>query len=68
MVEVKGMNTYANFDVIEILDEGSLYPALLRIGWDNENLVVINFKKRVMNFENDDIRIIAPMDPREGRR
>ena len=31
-------------------------------------MVVINFKKWVMTFEKQDIRVIAPMDPQEGRR
>ena len=29
---------------------------------------VINFKKRVMTFENQYIRVITPMDPHEGCR
>ena len=41
--------------------------ALLGIGCENENLAVINFKKRVMTFENHDILVITPLDPREGR-
>ena len=31
-------------------------------------MAVINFKKRMMTFENQDIRVIAPIDPDEGRR
>ena len=31
-------------------------------------MAVINFKKRVMTFENQDIRVIAPMDPNARRR
>ena len=34
----------------------------------NDNLVVINFKKRVMNFENHDMQIISPLDSSEGQR
>ena len=68
MVEVEGMRTYVDFDVIKIVGEGSLYPTLLGIGWANDILVVINFKKCVVNFENYDIRVIASMDPSEGRR
>ena len=64
-MEFKKRRTYTVFNVIEVVDEGGSYPTLLGIGWDNDNLVVINLKKRVMNFENHDIRIIAP---REGRR
>ena len=62
------MRAYADFDVIDIVDEVSSYPTLLGNGWDNGILAVINFKKRVMNFENHDMRFIAPMDPSEGRR
>ena len=68
LVEVEEMKTYTNFHVIEIVDEGRSYPVLLGIGWDNDNLVVIDFKKQVMTFENHDIRVIAPLDPSEGRR
>ena len=65
-IEVEGINIYANFNVIEIVDERSSYPMLLGVGWENDNLVVINFKKRVMTFENHDMRIVAPLDPNEG--
>ena len=67
-LEVGGMKTYAGFDVIEVFDGGSSYPTLLGIRWANEILVVINFKKRIMTFENHDIGFIALMDPNEGRR
>ena len=33
-----------------------------------KNLVVINFKKRVMTFKNHDMQIISPLDPLEGKR
>ena len=59
---------YAEFDVIEVVEDGGSYPALLGIGWDNDSMEVINFKKQVMTFENQDVRVIAPMDPQEGRR
>ena len=62
------MKTYADFDVIEVVEDGGSYPALLGIGWDNYSMVVINLKKWVMKFENQDVRVIAPMDPQEGCR
>ena len=40
---------------------------LMGIGSDNESMAVIKFKKRMMKFENQDIRVIAPMDPKQGR-
>ena len=45
IVEVEELNTYTDFDIIEIVDESSSYPTLLGIWWENDNLVVINFKK-----------------------
>ena len=50
VVELEGLNTYADFDVIKIVDKSSSYPTLLGIGWENDNLENIKFKKRVMNF------------------
>ena len=68
MLEVEGMRTYTEFDVIDIIGEGISYPALLGIGWASDSLVMINFKKCVMNFKDRDIEFIVPMDPSEGGR
>ena len=62
------MKTYADFDVIEVVNGGGSYPAMWGIGWANDSLAVINFKNYMMAFENQDIKVIAPMDPTEGRR
>ena len=67
VVEVEGMKTYDDFDIIEVVDGGGSYPVLLGIRWANKNMAVIHFKKRVMAFENQDIEVISPMDPNEGR-
>ena len=61
------MNKHDEFDVIEIVEDGGSYPTLLGIGWANDSMEVINFKKWVMTFENQDVRVIASMDPQEGR-
>ena len=55
VVDVKGMRTHADFDVIKFIDGGGSYPMLLGIGWANDTMVVINFKKWLMSFENQDI-------------
>ena len=60
------MKTYVDFDVMEFFDGGASYPVLLGIGWANDSMAVINFKKHIMTFENQDIRVIAQMDPNEG--
>ena len=67
VVDVKGMRTHVDFDVIEFIDGGGSYPMLIGIGWPNDNMAVINFKKQLMTFENQDIRVIVHMDPNEGR-
>ena len=59
---------YVYFYVIEVVEDGGSYPTLLGTGWDNDSMVVINFKKWVMTFENQDVKVIGPMDPQEGRR
>ena len=68
VVDIKCMNTYDDFSVIEVVDCGGSYPGLLGIGRDNDSMEIINFKKRVMTFENQHIRVIAPMEPQEGRQ
>ena len=42
---IEVMKMHADFDVIEVVEDGGSYPALLEIGWDNDSMVVINFKK-----------------------
>ena len=66
VVDVEGMKTYTDFDVIKVVEYGGSYPTLLGIGWDNDSMEVINFKKWVLTFENQDVMVIAPMDTRKG--
>ena len=44
-VDIEGMRTHVDFDVIEVVEDGGSYPALIGIGWANDSMVVINFKK-----------------------
>ena len=67
VMEVEGMNNDVDFDVIDVIDGRVSYPVLLGIVWANETLAVINFKKHIINFENEYIIIIAPMDHIERR-
>ena len=62
-MEVEGMKNYVDFDVIDVVYGRGSYLVLLGFVWANEILEVINFKKRMMTFENQEIRVIAPMDP-----
>ena len=45
VVDIEGMKTHADFDVIELVEHGGSYPKRLGIGWANDIIAVINFKK-----------------------
>ena len=59
VVDIEGMKKLVDFDVIEVVGDGGSYPTLLEIGSANDSMAVINFKKCVMTFENQDVRVIA---------
>jgi hypothetical protein len=65
-VNIEGVKTKVDFEVIEIMDESDPYPALLGIDWAFENNVVLNLKKRQMSFETDTLCVVMPLDPYEG--
>jgi hypothetical protein len=59
---------FANFKVIELVDDNCPYPALLGIDWAFNNSTVVDLKKICMTFERYGLRVIAPLDPDEGQR
>ena len=65
-VDIDGVRSFVDFEVIEIIGDSRPYPALLGIDWAIDNMVVINLKKRQMTFEDKQIRVIAPLDPLQG--
>ena len=62
-IDIDGVSTFTEFEVIEIIDDSNPYSALLGIEWAMENAVFINLKKRQMTFEGKDLRVIVPLDP-----
>ena len=66
IVNVEGLCTYADFEVINIVDDTNPYPALLGIDWAINNQTIINFKKRILSFEYEEMRVVSPIDPFEG--
>ena len=68
LVDLDGVCILANFKVIEIIDDNTLYPALLGIDWAFDNQVIINLKKKTMSFEGNGIRVIDLLDPALGSR
>jgi hypothetical protein len=65
-MDIDGVRTFADFEVIEIVDDNCPYPALLGIDRAFNNSTVVDVKKRRMKFERDGLRVIAPLDPYEG--
>ena len=68
LVDIDGVRSLADFEVIGIIDDSNSFPTLLGIDWDFDKLVVINLKKKQITFEWHNIRIIAPLDPSMGPR
>lgn len=66
LVELDGVRSLADFEVIEIIDDNTPYPALLRIDWSFENQAIINLKMKTMSFEGNGIRVIGLLDPTLG--
>ena len=60
------MRTYADFEVIDIVDDTNPYHALVGIYWEINNQNIINFNKRILSFEDYEIRVVAPIDHLEG--
>lgn len=68
IVDLDGVRSLADFEVIEIIDDSTPYPALLGIDWAFENQEVSNLNKKTMSFEGNDIQVIGPLDPALGPR
>jgi len=52
-VNIEGVKTKDDFEVIDIMDDFDPYPTLLGIDWGVGHNVVLNLKKRHMSFETD---------------
>ena len=67
-MDVKGLRTYAEFEVIDIVDDTNPYRVPLEIDWAIDNQTIINFKKRILSFKYSEMRVVAPIDPLEGQQ
>lgn len=65
-VNVVGVKTHIELEVIDIMGDKYSYPVLLGIDWANENYVVIYLKKELMIFEVEGLRVIHMLDPYQG--
>jgi hypothetical protein len=55
-VDIDRVRTFADFEVIEIVDDSCPYPVLLGIDWAFNNSTMVDLNKRCMNFERDGLR------------
>jgi hypothetical protein len=67
-IDVAGVKTTTDFEVIEIMGDKDPYPSLLRIDWAYENYAIIDLKRDTMTFEADGIKVVQPLDPCLGPR
>jgi hypothetical protein len=67
-VDLDGVSTMVDFEVVEIVDGTTPYPTLLGLDWAFDNKAIINLKTRKITFESGKYRVIAPLDPSEGER
>jgi hypothetical protein len=62
-VNIDGVHSVADFEVIDIVDGSTPYPTLLGLDWEFDNQTIIDLKKRQMVFKVEDLKVIAPLDP-----
>ena len=67
-VDIEGLRTFIDFEVINIVDDTNPYPTLLGIYWAIDNQMIINFKTMILSFKDDEMRVVSPIDPLEGQR
>jgi hypothetical protein len=68
IVDIDGVHTKEDFEVIEIVDITTPYSTVLGMDWAFDNQTIINLKTMKMTFESEEYKVIEPLDPSEGER
>ena len=66
VVDIARVKAWADFEVIEIVEDADPYLVLLGLDWAIDMGGIINLKKRRMVFENNGARVIVRLDPVES--
>ena len=61
-IDLNGVCSLVDFEVIEIIDDSTPYPALLGIDWAFNNQAIISLKNKTMSFKGNGIQVIGPLD------
>jgi hypothetical protein len=67
-LDIDGVRTTIDFEVIDMVDESIPFPTLLGIDWAFDNQAIINLKTRKIIFEAGNFRIVAPLYPSDCER
>jgi hypothetical protein len=67
-IDLDGVCTKSDFEVIKLVDGTTPYPTLLGLDWAFDNQAIINLKMRKMTFVSGKYIVIVPLDPLEGER
>jgi len=62
-IDIEGVSTQADFEVMEIVDDINPYPTLLGINWATDMNGAINLKKCKMTFEKKSLCLVVSLDP-----
>ena len=65
-VDIEGLSTEIDFEVIEIVNDNKPYPILLGIDTTTNMNIVISLKKQKMIFNKKSLRLVVPLDPVKG--
>jgi len=68
VVDLDGVRSIVEFEVIDIVDDCNPYPELLGIEWALSNNAIINLKRRHMSFDDGKNKVTVAIDPTEGQR
>jgi hypothetical protein len=67
-VNIDRVCSVTGFEVSEIVEDNQPYPTLMGLEWNFDSQDIINLKRGEMIFEVGYLRVIAPLDPLEGKR
>jgi hypothetical protein len=65
-LDLDGVRTMEDFEVIDIVENITPYPTLLGLDWAFENQAITILKTKKIIFESREYRFIEPLDPLEG--
>jgi hypothetical protein len=66
ILDLDGVRSTIEFEVIEIVDDTTTYPVFLGLDWAFDKQAIINLKTKKMKFDLGEYRFISPLDPSEG--